>query len=232
MGGHGHRDAAFVACGDELRDALVRLDRLQPLVRLRVPAVADGLVHPRAQVGTPDGSERDGHQSQRLVAAPAHQRDVELVRRLVEGERVALREVPGLGVDGAQLADDGRVSVRASGAGHAAQRLDRAQRFRDLALDGPPAPEHERHGVRRHPRFGRCTTAPPMLPRWTWMRPSASRIRNASRIDGPLTPNCSSRVSSGGSRSPSFSSPSRMSSRMRSATTSASLGRRIWPSAI
>ena len=54
---------------------------------------------------------------------------------------------------------------------------------------------------------GRCTTAPPTLPRRTEIRPSVSRMWMASRSAGGLTPNSPSRLSCAGSTSPSLQPP-------------------------
>ncbi len=74
---------------------------------------------------------------------------------------------------------------------------------------------------------GRCTTAPPTLPRRTEIRPSVSRMWIASRSAGGLTPNSVNRLSCDGRTSPSLSRPDRMSSRSREATISATRGWRI-----
>ncbi len=72
--------------------------------------------------------------------------------------------------------------------------------------------------------LGACTTAPPMLPRRTVMRPSVSRMRSASRSDGRLTSNSSRSSSCLGSSFPSAISPLTMRLRKRDAMRSAIRG--------
>src|SRR5579864_3971349 len=65
--------------------------------------------------------------------------------------------------------------------------------------------------------FGSCTTTPPWTPRTTVTRPSASRIRSASRSEGRDTPKRSTRSGSWPNESPSASSPPTISARSSSA---------------
>ena len=77
---------------------------------------------------------------------------------------------------------------------------------------------------------GSWTTTPPRTPRTTVMRPSASRMRSASRSDGRDTPNRSTRSGSWPSESPSVSLPETIRDRSSSAMSCGfSRGGRVVP---
>ena len=214
-------DAGFVARLDQLHHAGLPLDPRDPLVVVDERAALSVLRHPLPHADLPDPTDGASGERQRLQTAAADQLFVERGHRLGERQLVGVDEALCRLVQLPQGADDGALPIGAACAEHRGVPLQDRQRLGDVGDVGVAGAQHERHRVRRRLVRRTVDDRPADAAAWTVISPSDSSIRSASRIDGPLMPNSSRRRSSGGRRSPSASSPVTISSRMRSATTSA-----------
>ena len=179
---------ARVAVGDGVEQPVMIAQRRPHRLRLhRIAGVT--LVAPhRRLVRRPDDFERADQQDHRLVAAPGHDRLVEPA-----GIGHVARRVSNCSVWASIRPAGGAPprSCRSSRAAHMPAQIGSRCSSASLTSPGVAARVCSTMLIMCAVRSadGRCTTAPPTLPRRTEIRPSDSRMWIASRSAGGLTPN-------------------------------------------